>query len=121
MLTNEERDAIETRQREIATEIADKLLSGEPLTEGSRGFAAAILREWATRPKDKRDGRRRSKFDKGAACRDYAWKVGKEGIGVTDAADLVSDTFNVSRQAIIDAVNENKANVDSLIKRYLSK
>lgn len=110
-------------QRALAAEIAGKIMGRSKLRDDEAAFAALILREWSERPLPKTDGRNRPKFCHGTACREYAWRRGVDGMGITDALNVVADDMGVSATAIskaVDKANED-GEVDALIKTYMRK
>jgi hypothetical protein len=108
------------RQRSIASEIADKLMSGAPLDESARGFAAAILREWAARPV-KRDKRKdAAKFCHATAAKMFALKRA-DGLHETLAADHVAESLGVSRTALLKAIKPHVEKINAMRNTYLKK
>lgn len=108
------------RQRAIAAEIADRLGKGESLDESARGFAAAILREWAARP-IKRDKRKdAAKFCHATAAKMFALKRA-DGLHETVAADHVAESLGVSRTALLKAIKPHLKEIEILRNTYLRK
>jgi len=110
------------RQRAIAVEIADKLASGAVLDDASRGFAAAILREWSvTHPLDKpRTSGQPPQFCHASAAMMYANKRAK-GVPETEAADLVADDLGVTRTAVVKAIKPYGEEIAAMMKTYSRK
>lgn len=121
-LSPEESRESDANQRELARQYAERLSAGETLKDHEAGFVALILQQWANRAAPKIDKRtEKRKFCHGTACREYAWRVARDKMHHTDAADTVAFDLNVTREAILNAVNAQRLEVDALIKTYSKK
>mgnify|MGYP002379863693 CR=1 FL=1 len=120
-VSREDSARTDSKQRDIALSISEKLRANSPLSEDERGFAAEVLRAWSERPQKKLDGRNRPSFCHGSACREYAWLIANRELKPTDALNLLADQLGVSAPAIRKAVEANKEEVQSLIETYSRK